>query len=349
MARRVAGFVTRRSRAVSTAVFVTLLAAVGALVAMQFALIGRHHRPAPRPWPVRPAASATVDIGATTAPLARNSWRPWTPKDLESVNALEQAIHKHVSVVMWYADWAHTYPLRRQLDAVGARGSIPEVTWEPWDSLHAVRTQPRYRLRDIVAGRFDRYIRSWARVIAAYGKPVRIRFAQEMNGAWYPWSEQSNGNRRGEFVLAWKHIHRIFVSAGAANVRWVWCVATIPIAKELYPGSGDVDIVSMTTFNGGSQLRYTHWASFDRLVAATVARLRRIAPDKPIEISEIGCAEQGGDKPAWIRGVFDELRREPQIRSLVWYDLVKESDWRIESSQASSEAFRQSAADSRYR
>jgi beta-mannanase len=341
-----------RSRAAAAAVYAMLLAAVGVFVALQIGVIGIHGNgsaPAPLPWPIPPPASATIDIGATTAALARNPWRPWTQKDLESVNALEQAIHKHVSVVMWYADWAHRDPLRRQLEAVGARGSIPEITWEPWNALHAVRTQPYYRLRNIVAGRFDGYIRSWAKTIAAYGKPVLLRFAQEMNGAWYPWSEQSNGNRRGDYVRAWDHIQRIFDAVGATNVRWVWSVASVPVARELYPGRSAVDIVSLTIFNGGSQLRYTRWQSFGDLVAATVERLRGIVAGKPIEISEVGCAEQGGDKPAWISGLFSRLRQQPEIKSVVWFDLTKWSDWRIESSTGSIEAFRRGVADPRYR
>src|SRR5438034_7253055 len=43
---------------------------------------------------------------------------------------------------------SHQTPLRQQLEAVAARGSVPEITWEPWDADHAVRNQPRYRLRD---------------------------------------------------------------------------------------------------------------------------------------------------------------------------------------------------------
>ncbi len=340
----------RASRAGAVAVYAALVLAPSALGAVQLGLIGGGAgRTSPRPWPVPPPASATIDVGATTLPLAQNSWRPWTPKDLATVNALEQQIHKHLSVVMWYADWAHRYPLRRQLEAVGARGSIPEITWEPWNSLQGGRTQPRYRLRNIIDGRFDRYIRSWAKVIAAYGKPVRLRLAQEMNGNWYPWSEQSNGNHRGQFVKAWDRVHRIFDEAGATNVKWIWSIARLPAASDLYPGPREVDMVSTTIFNGGNQLRYEPWKSFGNLIAARVARLRALAPGKPIEVSELGCAEQGGGKAAWIRALFSVLRHQPQIRSFIWYDLVKLSDWRIQSSPASVDSFRAGVDNARYR
>jgi hypothetical protein len=337
-----------RPRVGAAAVYTALTVVPAALVAQQFGLTS--FTSSPKPWTAPPPVSAKVDVGATTLPLARNGWRPWTTKDLGTVNSLEQQIHKHLSIVMWYADWAHRDPLRRQLDAVAARGSVPEITWEPWNSLNNVTDQPKYRLINIIHGRFDHYIRSWARTIAAYGKPVRLRFAQEMNGNWYPWSERVNGNHRGQFVRAWDHVHRIFDKAGATNVQWVWSIASVGVpAQALYPGKNMVDDVSMSVFNGGFELHFRPWRSFATLVAKRVKKLGQIAPGKPIEVSEIGCAPEGGSKPAWIRGLFALLRRRPQIQSIIWYDLVKGSDWRIESSASSIRAFRRAVANGRYR
>jgi beta-mannanase len=265
------------------------------------------------------------------------------------VNAFEHAIRKHASVIMWYADWAHAQPLLEQLRAVRRRGSVPEITWEPWNTDRSVTEQPRYRLARIIAGAYDPYIRSWARTMAAYGGPVRLRFAQEMNGRWYPWSNAANGNHPGEFVRAWRHVHDIFVAAGARNVTWVWSPAAITLPRTLYPGDRYVDMVSLTLFNGGHELRYSNWRSFAAALARPLARLRAIAPKKPIEISELGCAEEGGSKEAWIRGMFDSLRRQRAITSLIWYDLHKHSDWRVESSAAATAAFARGVAAARYR
>ena len=99
---------------------------------------------------------------------------------------------------MWYSDWANVRrPDLGQLRAVARRGSLPEITWEPWDHAKGLWVpQPAFRLRRIIAGRYDALIRRWARDLAAYGGPVRLRFAQEMNGNWYPWAETFNGNRQ---------------------------------------------------------------------------------------------------------------------------------------------------------
>lgn len=328
---------------------VAIAVVVAVLVGIQASVTSARVRQPPGPWPVPPPGSASVDIGVTTLPLARDSWRLWQPTDLTSVNSFEHSIRKHVSVVMWYVDWAHRRPLQGQLAAVASRGSVPEITWEPWDSTRPVRTQPHFALRRIIAGRFDAYIRRFAAELAAYGRPVRLRFAQEMNGSWYPWSEAANGNHAHEFVRAWRHIHDLFDEAGARNVQWVWSPAAIAIPKEQYPGDAYVDWVSLSLFNGGSQLRYDRWRPFVQLVKPSVARLRSIAPGKPVELSEVGCAERGGNKPGWITGMFASLGRDPGIKSLIWYDLAKGSDWRVESSSRSIAAFASGVADARYR
>jgi mannan endo-1,4-beta-mannosidase len=351
----------RVARLRGPALMTVLVVTIALLVAMQFRGSGRGApAAAARPWAGRPPASARVDVGVVTQPFAVNSWRPWRLSDLETVNTWEQLARKHASVVMWYADWQSAPPSLRQLQAIARRGSIAEITWEPWRSFRTaaerahgsrtpVRLQPRFKLRNIAAGRFDPYVRSWARRLAAFDQPVRLRFAQEMNGGWYPWSEDVNGNRPGDFVRAWRHVHSIFRAAGATKVRWVWAPAAIAIRAGLYPGDRYVDMVGLTLFNGGLQLRYNAWRPFAQIVGAPLRRLHAIAPRKPVELSEVGCAERGGSKSWWISGMFTSLRRRPEITSIIWFDIVKGSDWRISSSAHAAAAFAAGVSDPRYR
>ena len=80
-------------------------------------------------------------------------------------------------------------------------------------------------------------------------------------------------------------------------------------------------------------------ASFEDAFAAPLDAVRALAPDKPVALSEVASAEQGGSKAEWIEGMFAEIRRRPYIRALVWFNLRKETDWRIESSPAAQAAF----------
>jgi hypothetical protein len=335
--------VPNRLRALVAPLLLSL--AIGGLVAYRLA----QHAALP-PLPPPPLASASVDLGVTTAPLARNSWRLWEPRDLASVDQFERVAGKRATVIMWYADWTHGAVSQRQLDVVAARGAIPEITWEPWDyTLGLRRPQPGYTLASIAAGAHDSVVRYWAHELAAYARPVRLRFAQEMNGNWYPWGETVNGNRPGDFVRAWRHVHDLFAAAGARNVKWVWSPVALQLHAEQYPGDAYVDIVGLTAFNGGVQLHYNHWRSFASKVAAPLAALHRIAPRKPVEISEVGSGETGGDKAAWIRGLFATLNRHREIATLIWYDLSKGSDWRVDSSRASARAFAAGLRNRRFR
>jgi glycosyl hydrolase family 26 len=328
----------------------TMLLAVAVLVAQQHGLILHSSPVRYLPWKGAISPTATADLGVTTLPLARNAWESWTPGDLQSVNAFEQAGHIHASIVMWYADWAHAAaPSLSQLNAVDARGSVPEITWEPWNALIGPRhPQPLYALRNIIAGRFDPYIERWAHDLAAWGKPVRIRFAQEMNGNWYPWGQRTNGNQPGDFVRMWRHVHHIFALAGASNVRWVW--SPVPGApRYLYPGRGEVNTLGVTCLNGGNATFHRGWRSFATICRRAISQLHAMDPGLPIEISEAGTVGNGAQKAQWIANMFRFLATVPTVRTVIWFDLLKGVDWRVQSSPVAERAFARAVGSGRFR
>ncbi len=315
-----------------------LIAALVGLLAVQGRSLPvfRHH--APGPVPVQ-SASQHVVLGVTTTPLARNWWRAWRPADLSSVNRFERAVGAHAQIVMWYSDWEHNPPNLTQLAEVARRGSIPQITWEPWDASKGLyKSQPRYRLRNIIAGRFDPYIRQWARTLAAWGHPVLLRFAQEMDGNWYPWADHASGNTPGEFALAWRHVHDIFTQERATNVRWVWSPAFAVRASE-FPGPGYVDMLGVTCLNPGTSRPGGRWRSFDRICARPVRELHALAPQLPIQLSETGTSAAGGSKAAWVSGMFAFLRSHPEVQSVMWFNVRMAPDWVITSSRSAQQQF----------
>jgi beta-mannanase len=329
---------TVRPRA-GAALSCALLLAVAGLVALQMT------RPwsatATPPWPLPSSGQVSrVDLGVTTPALASDSARRWQPGDLQQVNAFEHDARRHADIVMWFADWAHVANFDpRQAAAVAARGSVPEISWEPWDSSRPLgAAQPHFRLIEIIRGAHDRYIERWAREIAAYRRPVLLRFAQEMNGQWYPWSESANGNHAGEFVRAWRHVHAIFAKAGASNVRWVWAPVDGQVRAEQYPGPRFVDVVGLSGFVAGERVFRSPWRPFATMFGPSLDAVHALAPGKPVSLAEVAAA-QTGDKAAWIAQMFREIQRRPYIRSIVWFNVRKEADWRIESSRGAARAF----------
>jgi len=300
----------------------------------------------------RPANGIAIDpdpfrLGVTTRSLAENLTTVWKPADLAEVDIFEHTARARVGVIQWFADWGHGKVDIAQLRAVAAGGSTPQITWEPWDGTRGTSRQPAYTLASIIRGRHDMYIRSWARDLHRYGGPVQLRFAQEMNtvvshetnGAIYPWAEARNGNRPGEYARAWRHVHDIFTAEKATNVHWVWCPVAGTILPGQYPGDRYVDIVALSGFNGGTALPWGGWRTFADVFDTPLRSLHRLAPDKPVQISEVGTAQDGGSKPLWIKQMFDYLETHAWIRSVLWFELSKQTDWRVATSPAAQRTF----------
>ena len=308
--------------------------------------------PAPAAQPAIEAGPASVggklDLGVTTGPLARNWWKAWQPSDLSTVDTFEREAGKPAAIVMWYADWQHNpLPSTSQLNATERRGSTPEITWEPWDASKGLyKSQPRYRLSNIIDGKFDPYIRAWAKSLAAWKHPVLLRFAQEMDGNWFPWDDYANSNHPGQFVQAWRHVHDIFQQAGATNVKWVWSPAFARSTAQ-FPGTAYLNVTATTCQNGGRPLFARGWQTFAQGCGNAIDRLHTLEPGLPIQLAETATAEQGGNKAHWIGNMWSYLAARPYVTSLIWFNLVKEANWRIDSTPSAERAFAAGARSQR--
>ena len=268
---------------------------------------------------------------------------PGAPGDLSLVSGLTGSLGRAPNLVMWYAHWGYRtgFPAA-DAAKIAASGAVPEVTWEPWLPEAGVN-QPAYALDRITAGDHDAYVTTWARQIKAYKKPVIVRFAHEMNGTWYPWAEQVNGNGPGDYVKAWRHVTGVFRAVGVTNVTWKWS-PNVPYPgstdlRALYPGDAYVGAVALDGYNWSTLQPGSAWTSFWDVFAAGIGQVRALT-SKPLYIGEVGCPEIGGDKAAWIRDMYATLAAHPEIRGFTWFNYAKETDWRVESSDASLRSFR---------
>jgi len=178
-----------------------------------------------------------------------------------------------------------------------------------------------------------------------------------MNGNWFPWSEQANGNAPGQYVAAWRHVHDIFAAAGATNATWVWCPfvegGDSPVRlSSLYPGDAYVDWTGLDGYNWGTNpAGPSGWSSFDQLFAGSYdAITASVAPSKPMMIAEVGSSENGGDKAAWIRDALAQIPANyPQVRAMLWFDKFEDGmDWPIETSTTATSAFAEGVGQSVY-
>lgn len=301
-----------------------------------------------------PAQIHTHHLTHTTGhPQAQNSvvytgvYVPGWLNTLSNITAFEQDAHKSVSIIMWYQGWGMTDGTQNfeptWMNNVREHGSIPMVTWEPWYYAQGLN-QPKYSLQNIINGSFDSYITQWAEASKAWGHPYFLRFGEEMNGNWYPWSEQVNGNKPGQFAQAWRHIHNIFTSVGATNVNWVWAPNVeyngSASLSDLYPGNAYVDWIGMDGYNWSTV--YGHrWQTFSQVFGQTYNDILHMSTGKPLMVAETASAPIGGNKAAWITDALGVQIPKwfPNVKAVVWFNDNKETDWRIESSAASQAAY----------
>lgn len=196
--------------------------------------------------------------------------------------------------------------------------------------------QPDYTLGSILAGEHDAVIRRSAQNVARFGSPVMIRFAHEMNGDWYPWSERVNGNGPGEYVQVWRYVREMFRQEGADNALWLWSpnVTTFlpfPLV-DVWPGAEHVDAVGMVGYLRSGE-------SMSERYDATLSELEQLSP-MPVIITETSV-QPGSGRAETIRRFLCDATVHPRIAGLVWFDEEQRADWRLAND---AEAFRAGAA-----
>jgi len=165
-----------------------------------------------------------------------------------------------------------------------------------------------------------------------------------MNGSWAPWEAGVNGNTPQQYVAAWRHVHDIFAAHGATNVKWVWGPNVFGGGSAVdftpyYPGSKVVDVLALDGYNWGA---LDVWQTYSQVFGSSYDVLVKLDPRKPVMIAETASTELGGDKAAWITSAYTREipRRTPRVKIVVWFNIKKETDWRVESSLASLAAYR---------
>jgi hypothetical protein len=286
---------------------------------------------------------------------------PW---DMRPVQRLEQVAGKGLSLVQFSAPFAtcdggscifESFP-STPLENVRRYGAIPVFSWNSTSSPPSL-DQPDFSLATIVDGRYDAHIRDFATKAREWGHPFFLRFNWEMNGFWFPWSEGVNGNTPGQYVAAWRHVHDIFSEVGAGNVTWVWCPnvdlhGLLAPLDALYPGDAYVDWTGLDGFNWGKRRGSPGWLNFNQVYHRTYKEIvRRIAPSKPLMISELASSDKGGSKAAWIKDALSKLRHKyRKARAVVWYDVNdRGTNWPIETTKSSRNAFRRAIRSGAYR
>ena len=267
------------------------------------------------------AAPATIRLGV---------FNQGAPAGAEANARYTEMVGRQPDIVLSYHYFEDAIMTSSEMATLRATGQTPMVTWEPYDVW----------LPDIANGDYDAYLRRSARIAAAWGGEMMIRFAHEMNGDWYSWTGMPLS-----YVYAWRHIVSIFREMGATNVSWVWSpnvdrIGAFPFS-DFFPGDAWVDYVALDGYNWGDT-KGNHWSSLEDVFSASYEKITEIST-KPVIIAEISSSTTGGDKAAWIRNGFMTTIPFvfPRVVGVVWFNLNKEDQWRVDTSEESLNAYRE--------
>ena len=270
-------------------------------------------------------------VSATNVPFAPSALRAIAAKAGESPDMVE-----------YYVNWTQNFE-PSAVSSAYAQGAIPVLTWESFGGLKGstwnTLNQPAYALSTIINGSHDAYITAFAKAVAASRLPVVIRFDHEMNGNWFPWNEDRNGNSTGQYVEAWRHVWTIFHQAGATNVIWDWAPnvirgATISDLAELYPGDQYVDWIGLSAYEDTE-------TTPQQLVDPSLTEIRRFTK-LPMLITETG-AQPGSRKAQYTANFLSWLPGQSDVIGFIWNEIPASAgsgtDWGFDADSTTLSAF----------
>jgi len=226
---------------------------------------------------------------------------------------------------------------------VAERGAVPFIFWEPFESFDSCKYADHRRT---ARGDYDDYIRSWAQAAKRHGGRVLVRWAHEVNGAFFPWGIKNTlcDDTVSDYKAAWRRIVSIFRNVGASNVKFVWTVARSVCSggcnpyKSFYPGKKWVDYVGFSNFNWG--VTQNKWTPMVQTVG-TVMKFFTTFTRKPVIIAENATntkappsAPDSATKPNWIKAGYPAVyKKYPQIKAIVYLNVdlskIGHPDWSL--------------------
>ncbi len=275
--------------------------------------------------------------GSAETELKIGAWLGEQPTD-NGVKAFNQLQGRNLDIVHMYMDWSTNFnSIRNNVDSAYLNNAVILITWEPWE----------YDTVQIMNGNADNYIKRMAQDMKSYGKEIWLRPLHEANGDWYPWAigYSSGRNTNSTYIAAFRHIVDIFRNEGANNVKWVFTLNCDNVGPNtsyegIYPGDNYVDYNSIDGYNWGTTQSWgSTWNTFDQIFSRSYNSLKNY--NRPIFIAEWASAEIGGNKAQWITDSFNTIKSSyPKIFAAVWFSHNKETDWRINSSEATLNAYK---------
>lgn len=257
--------------------------------------------------------------------------------NIDELEQLENQLGVNFDTVKIYLDWLDNLPTST-IKKLENHGALTEITWQPQINNVGIIYS------DVADGNYDNYLDDFSQRVASLDCKLRITLAPEMNGDWASWWVGGSGNSPSSFISFWRYVVDKFGQNGADNVEWVWSPNVHYWGEkysfsQYFPGDAYVGYTGLEGYNWGTSQTWSEWQSFREVFYSSYRDLVNLS-SKSILITETASSEKGGDKAAWIKKMFADLNSVfPRIKGFTWFNMNKETDWRIQSSPASKLAF----------
>ncbi len=331
---------------------------VACLVAL-FTSLNRDNEPQVLPKKVLPTTTSMprrVYVGA----WAGGFWDSSTKTlDVSALSTFEKNVNKKMAIANMFSEWGYLAnpELLEDLNQISDQGWVPMISSNPhfFDGC-SERKDNLYK--EIASGRCDEFLASAAANLKAYKKPVLLRFAWEMNLPSMYWGVEKVKSTPKDFIASWRHFYDVLDKEGADNVVWVLSFntssgETIPY-KDLYPGDKYVDWVAIDGYNWGVGKPWGGWTDFNGVFRNSYNELVAVS-DKPVMLSEVNSATNGGNKALWLRDMLNVQVPEkfPKVEAIIFFNENKSEgesvDWRLEKSEEFLMEVRKGLANNMYR
>jgi endoglucanase len=216
-----------------------------------------------------------------------------------------------------FLSWATLDPawLTEQLTSINKRNRVPLITLEPWPD--AMGEKPAGTLfDDIIAGRYDSILDTFAETVRDSGMRVYVRWGHEMENLIgpYPWITRDHD----AFIAAYRYVVD-HLRSRAGNAGFVWSPAGNRECPAYWPGDDYVDVVgvSILCFPDWERKQHGRIRSFQEMFSEKYDRVSRFG--HPVMIAEFGVAGSNEAQLGWLREAFAALSDYPLLKSIVFY------------------------------
>ena len=342
----------RRSRSTLAAVVATLAAATVLVTSPAMAAGGAAGSGTGGASSVASAADLSDPMvwGATV----KNTTKKQT--QLQAVQVFQGKVGRNLAATRDFLSWDSPFPTAYEQGLVAQGTTILlsvasnklNGTKIPWAQVAAA--QPGDALYDTMV--------SWADRVRDFGVPIYVTYQHEPEAA----VNNSQGTQ-ADYIAAWRNWVSVFRAEGATNVSFMFITTAYGYGVKTtdrryvpkwYPGDDVVDEIAVDAYNW-----YTCRASVKNpwnSLASLIEKQRQFGllhTDKPLWLAEYASVEDPaapGRRATWLNdaaALFQQPGYE-QYRGILYFDLKKQCDWRLETVPDALAAFSAMGADPFY-